>query len=74
MDQKSGKGWQKWQKACSNVGVLSCKLKTLVKIKFISKIIIFQETLEFKHVVAFYYGVSRLYAKFASLGNYPNSF
>jgi hypothetical protein len=27
-----------------------------VKIKFTSKIVIFQNTLEFKHVIAFYYG------------------
>ncbi len=38
------------------MGVLSCKLKTLLKIKFTSKIIIFQKTLQFKHVIAFYYG------------------
>jgi hypothetical protein len=34
--KKSGKGWQEWQKACSNVGVPPCKLKTLVKTRFAS--------------------------------------
>ncbi len=32
------------------------KLKTHVKTLFASKVILFQETLEFKHVIVFYYG------------------
>jgi hypothetical protein len=32
------------------------KLKTLVKIKFVSKVILFQEFLEFKHTIALCYG------------------
>jgi hypothetical protein len=36
-----------------SVGVLPCKLKTLVENRFASKIILFQETFEFKNVIAF---------------------
>jgi hypothetical protein len=39
-----------------NVGVPPCKLKTLVKNCFAYKIILFQETFEFKNVIAFCYG------------------
>jgi hypothetical protein len=39
-------------KSCELVEVFPHKLKALVKICFVSKIIIFQKTLEFKHVIA----------------------
>jgi hypothetical protein len=46
----------KWQKACIIVAMPPCKFKTFVKIKFASKVILFQEILEFKHVIALCYG------------------
>jgi hypothetical protein len=41
MDQKSGKGWQKWHKTCMTIGVPPQKFKTMVKILFASQIILF---------------------------------
>ncbi len=32
------------------------KLKTIVKTHFASKVVLFQETIEFKHVIVFCYG------------------
>jgi hypothetical protein len=54
--KKNDMGQQEWHKTCSNMGVPPWKLKTLVKTKFISIVIIFQETFEFKHVIALYHG------------------
>jgi hypothetical protein len=56
LDQKNGKGCQKWGKACELAGVPPRKLKTLMKAHFASRVVIFQETLEFKHVIIFCYG------------------
>ncbi len=41
MDQKNGKGWQKWHKTCMAIGVSPQKFKTMVKILFASQIILF---------------------------------
>jgi len=54
--KKGGKGWQGWHKACEQAGVLPKKFKTTMKTCFASKIVIFQETIEFKHVNVFCYG------------------
>jgi len=54
--KKSGKGWQEWHKTCLDVGVPPRKLKTPVNTRFASKVILFQKTLEFKHVIALCYG------------------
>jgi hypothetical protein len=54
-----------------------CKLKTLVKTSFVARIILFQEFLEFKHVIIFLLqkvtiiSAIRLCAKSSSLGNSP---
>jgi len=49
--KKSGKGQHEWHKTCLHSGVLPRKLKTQIKIMFASKVILFQETLEFKHTI-----------------------
>jgi len=49
-------GQQEWHKTCSIWGLPPRKLKTLVKTRFASIVIVFQEILEFKHVIAFCYG------------------
>ncbi len=54
--KKSGKGRQKWQKTCLDMDIHPHKLKILVKTRFFSKVILFQETLEFKNIIACYYG------------------
>ncbi len=54
--KKSGKGRQEWHKACMNSSVPPWKLKTLVKTKFVFQVILFQETLEFKHTITLCYG------------------
>jgi len=54
--KKSGKGWHEWHKACLDSGVFPQKFKTPVKIKFASCVILFQETLEFKHTISLCYG------------------
>jgi hypothetical protein len=54
--KKSGKGRQEWHKTCLHRGVPSRKLKTPIKIKFASTIVLFQKTLEYKHIIALCYG------------------
>ncbi len=51
MDLKSDKGKQEWARACKDAYFCLQKLKTIVKSQFISKVIIFKETLEFKNVI-----------------------
>jgi len=54
--KKSGKGKQKWEKACIESGMWHQKLKTPVKTKFASKVIMLEETLEFKQAILLCYG------------------
>ncbi|KAJ7538060.1 hypothetical protein O6H91_11G033100 [Diphasiastrum complanatum] len=49
--KKSGKGRQEWTKACIDSGLRPRKLKTPVKTRFASKVILFQETLEFREAI-----------------------
>ncbi len=53
--QKSGKGLQEWVKTCKDVVLWPQKLKTLVKTKFASKVILFKQCLEFKDTINLYY-------------------
>jgi len=46
---------KKGHKTCLYVGVCPQKLKSPIKIQFASKVMLFHETLEFKHVIAFCY-------------------
>ncbi len=39
--------------------MLPKKLKTIVKTCFVSKVVVFQETIEFKHVIVLCYGSQR---------------
>jgi hypothetical protein len=56
MEQKKMVRDNKWQKACIVIVVPPCKFKTFVKIRFVPKVILFLEILEFKHVIALCYG------------------
>jgi hypothetical protein len=75
--KKSGKGWQKWHKACELGEVPPRKLKTPMKTSFASRVVQFQESFEFKHILFFameinnhwFYQVVRLVPKF---GHSPN--
>jgi hypothetical protein len=53
--KKSGNGWQEWHKACELAKVLSKKVKTIVNTRFALKVVLFQKTIEFKHVIALCY-------------------
>jgi len=54
--KKSGKGWQECHKTCELAWVLPKKLEIIVKTCFASKVVLFQETIEFKHVIVLCYG------------------
>ncbi len=49
--KKFGRDRQKWEKAFIEIGVPSWKLKTLMKIKFVHNVILFQETLEYVNAI-----------------------
>jgi len=49
--KKYGKGKQEWEKACIECGLSPQKLKTPIKTRFASKVIVFEETLEFKQAI-----------------------
>jgi len=54
--KKIGKGRHKWEKSCIECEMPLGKLKTPVKTKFASKVIMFEETLEFKETIITCYG------------------
>jgi hypothetical protein len=62
--KKSGKGHHEWDKACRATGLTPYKLKTLVKRKFVSKIMFFQETLEFAIAINICYRRKNLQLQF----------
>jgi hypothetical protein len=45
---KSRKGRQEWEKACMDSGLWPWKLKIPIKTRFVSKVIMFEETSKFK--------------------------
>ncbi|KAG0573230.1 hypothetical protein KC19_VG160100 [Ceratodon purpureus] len=49
--KKSGVGRSEWNKACIEAGVPSRKLKTPVKTRFASKVVLFQEMLEYADAI-----------------------
>lgn len=49
--KKSGVGRGEWNKACIEAGLPSRKLKTPVKTRFASKVVLFQETLEYADAI-----------------------
>ncbi len=53
--KKYEKGKQEWEKTCIEVGCI--ELKTFIKTKFVSKVITFEKTLEFKHAIVTCYGM-----------------
>lgn len=58
--KKFGKGHNEWQKACFDVRISHQKMKTLVKTKFVNKVIIFQKTLEYWDTSIFIMGGKKL--------------
>jgi hypothetical protein len=54
--KKSGKGRHEWHKACLDNNMPPQKLKTPMKTRFAFHVILFQETLEFKHTISLCYG------------------
>ncbi len=49
--KKSRKRRQEWERACMDSGLWPRKLKTPIKTRFVSKVIVFEETLEFKAAI-----------------------
>jgi len=54
--KKYEKGREEWEQPRFENGMQHQKLKTLVKTKFASKVVMFKETLEFKNATFFCYG------------------
>ncbi len=54
--KNSAKRKREWERACMDSGLWLHKLKTLVKTRFVSKVIMFEETLEFKAIILLCYG------------------
>jgi hypothetical protein len=53
--KKLGKGRQDWEFACKEIGLRPWKLKKSIKIRFVSRVVIFQETLEYFLDINLYY-------------------
>ena len=53
--KKSGKGCQEWDRACIDAGLPTRKLKTPVKTRFASKVVLFQETQEYADAISICY-------------------
>jgi len=53
--KKNGEGIQEWAKAWKDAYLHPRKLNILVKTQITSKVILFKETLEFKHAINLYY-------------------
>ncbi len=54
--KKFGKGQSEWKRACVDASLCHRKLKTPMKTKFANKVILFQETLEYKDAINLCYG------------------
>jgi hypothetical protein len=54
--KNSAKRKQEWEKACMDSGLWLYKLKTPIKTRFASKVIMVEETLEFKVTILLCYG------------------
>jgi len=54
--KKFSRSRQEWEKVCIECGLLPQKMKTLIKTRFTSKVIMFEKTLEFKQVIITCYG------------------
>jgi hypothetical protein len=51
-----GKGAKEWKWACLEFGLLKCKLATLVKMHFASKVSVFQQCLAYRSPIIMCYG------------------
>jgi hypothetical protein len=58
--KKFGESRQEWEKACIECGLPPQKLKTPVKTKFASKVIMFEKTLKFKQIIITCYGRQKI--------------
>jgi hypothetical protein len=54
--KKARKGRLEWERACVDSGLRFQKLKTPVKTRFVSKVIMLEESLEFKATILLFYG------------------
>jgi len=54
--KKFGKGQSEWKRAYLDASLRHQKLKTLLKTRFTNKVILFQETLEYKDAINLCYG------------------
>jgi hypothetical protein len=54
------KGKQEWEKACIENGMWFWELNNLIKIRFAFKVIMFEETLEFKQTIITCYGRQKI--------------
>jgi hypothetical protein len=50
------KGAKEWKWACLEFGLLECKLTTLVKMQFASKVTMFQQCLAYRSAIIMCYG------------------
>ncbi len=51
-----GKGVKQWKQLCLKFGLFKCKLTTLVKTRFASKVVMFQQCLTYKVAIIMCYG------------------
>ncbi len=51
MNKKCNKGRKKWELTCKEIGMRPQKLKTLIKTKFSSKVVLFQKAMEFSTTI-----------------------
>jgi hypothetical protein len=56
MDKKSSKGRFEWKKACVDARFSHKKLKTLMKTRFMNKMILFQKIMEYWDAINLCYG------------------
>jgi len=59
--KKLSKRRQEWEVACHEASLLPRKLKTLVKTRFVSKVVFFQEMLEYAHTITLCYSWQSTY-------------
>jgi len=73
--KKSSKGRQEWEKVCIECGLLFRKLKTLVKTRFLFKVIMFEKT-SYYHLLweAKDYCFTTKSSKSPSVGYYSNNY
>ncbi len=59
--KKSGKGRQEWEAPCREVNLHPRKLRNFVKTRFASKVVFYQETLEYTDTITICYSRQSLH-------------